>query len=108
MSHQKSISLEALRQILSSGQKNVRLIDIRSPEEYQKQHIPAAINIPAETIDFVNFSQEEVVICICNHGKKRSQQVAAVLYDKGYLNACYLEGGTAIWFDAESTPKIKQ
>lgn len=107
MSHQKSISLEALHQLLASGQKNLSLIDIRTPEEYEKQHIPAAINIPAETIDEINFAEQEVIVCICNHGKQRSQQVAAFLYEKGYPNAFYLVGGTAIWFDADNILKLE-
>lgn len=33
-----------------TGKKNVALIDVRMPEEYQDGHIPGAINIPAEKI----------------------------------------------------------
>ena len=35
-------------QILMTGKKNVMLIDVRMPEEYQAAHIPGAINIPAD------------------------------------------------------------
>jgi len=33
---------------LMKGKKNVALIDVRMPEEYQAGHIPGAINIPAD------------------------------------------------------------
>ena len=33
---------------LMTGKKNVALIDVRMPEEYQAAHIPGAINIPAD------------------------------------------------------------
>jgi len=33
---------------LMIGKKNVALIDVRMPEEYQAGHIPGAINIPAD------------------------------------------------------------
>ena len=35
-------------QSLMKGKKNVALIDVRMPEEYQAGHIPGAINIPAD------------------------------------------------------------
>jgi rhodanese-related sulfurtransferase len=35
-------------QSLMKGKKNVALIDVRMPEEYQTGHIPGAINIPAD------------------------------------------------------------
>ena len=37
-------------QSLMKGKKNVALIDVRMPEEYQAGHIPGAINIPADRI----------------------------------------------------------
>jgi rhodanese-related sulfurtransferase len=41
------VSLEQV-QSLMTGKKNVMLIDVRMPEEYQAAHIPGAINIPAD------------------------------------------------------------
>jgi rhodanese-related sulfurtransferase len=41
------ISSEQL-QSLMEGTKNVLLVDVRMPEEYQAAHIPGAINIPAD------------------------------------------------------------
>jgi len=35
-------------QSLMKGKKNVALIDVRMPEEYQAGHIPGSINIPAD------------------------------------------------------------
>jgi rhodanese-related sulfurtransferase len=37
-------------QSLMKGKKNVALIDVRMPEEYQAAHIPGAINIPADRV----------------------------------------------------------
>ena len=35
---------------LQQQNNSVKLIDIRTPEEYEKMHVPGAVNIPAETI----------------------------------------------------------
>jgi rhodanese-related sulfurtransferase len=43
------ISSEQL-QSLMEGTKNVSLVDVRMPEEYQAAHIPGATNIPADRI----------------------------------------------------------
>jgi hydroxyacylglutathione hydrolase len=78
----------------------VKFIDIRSVQEYEKQHAPVAINIPAEELNnhLSSFKKEDTIICICNHGKERSQQAAEMLYTSGFENTFYLTGGTAAWF----------
>jgi rhodanese-related sulfurtransferase len=77
------------------------LIDIRSHEEYEKQHIPGAINIPSEELATASeqFSRNDTYVCVCNHGKERCQAAAEYLHDLGFENAFYLEGGTSGWFD---------
>src|SRR5436305_12308510 len=83
----------------------VRLIDIRSQQEYEKQHIPAAINIPSEELmnNISSFSNMDTIVCVCNHGKERSQHAAETLYAVGFKNTFYLEGGTAGWFSEHNS-----
>jgi chromate transporter len=92
----------------NSANAAVRLVDIRSSAEYDKLHIPGAINIPAEKLDArqQSFSKDDVIVCICNHGKERSQQAAELLYNSGFENTYYLIGGTASWFDEQSKTTI--
>lgn len=79
----------------------VKLVDIRSADEYQKHHVPDAINIPSEQLQnkLDCFSKNDVVVCICNHGKERSQQAAELLYNSGFTNTHYLTGGTNAWYE---------
>ena len=86
---------------LKNGGVLIKMIDIRSNEEYQKSHIPGVINIPAETLtaEIAQFSKDETIICICNHGKERSQKAAETLYNLGFTNTFYLEGGISGWFE---------
>jgi rhodanese-related sulfurtransferase len=83
-------------------QQNVitKLIDIRSPQEYERQHISMAINIPSEELinNISSFSKMDTIVCVCNHGKERSQYAAEILYSLGFSNTFYLAGGTAAWF----------
>ena len=79
----------------------IKLIDIRSMEEYKTLHIPEVINIPAESLagELAAFNEEDTIVCICNHGKERSQEAAQLLYNAGFKNAFYLQGGTSGWYD---------
>jgi rhodanese-related sulfurtransferase len=90
-------------QSLQQTNATVKMVDIRSIKEYEKQHIPKVINIPAESLydNFTIFDKEEVIVCICNHGKERSQQAAELLYNAGFKNSYYLAGGTAGWLSEE-------
>jgi rhodanese-related sulfurtransferase len=80
---------------------NVKLIDIRSMEEYKTPHIPEVINIPSENLakEFAAFNEDDIIVCVCNHGKERSQQAAELLYNAGFKNTFYLQGGTTGWYD---------
>ncbi len=94
-----AITLTEVKQLLDeAGRDKVRLIDIRTPAEFDKQHIPIAENIPAEKLNDASFQHDETLVCVCNHGKERSQQAAALLGNKGYGKVYYLSGGTAGWF----------
>ena len=96
----EAMSITEVKQKLSSGKETLRLIDIRSEEEYKKMHIPVAINIPAPMLETATsvFNKNELIVCVCNKGHERSQNAATFLSDKGFDNAYYLEGGTLGWF----------
>ena len=96
----KAITKEELLE-LSNKQTTVKLVDIRSATEYLKNHIAESINIPAEELQNSTklFAGTDTIICICNHGKERSQKAAETLYNLGFTHTFYLEGGTAGWFE---------
>jgi chromate transporter len=97
----------AKKELKQLQEKNVivRLIDIRTQQEYEKQHIPVAINIPSEELmnNISSFSKTDTIVCVCNHGKERSQYAAETLYASGFTNAFYLEGGTVGWFSEHNS-----
>jgi 3-mercaptopyruvate sulfurtransferase SseA len=45
------------------------------------------------------FAGTDTIICICNHGKERSQKAAEMLYAAGFENTYYLTGGVAGWIN---------
>lgn len=95
---QKPITKQEV-ELMQKGDSVVRLIDIRAPSEYEKQHVPGAVNIPAErlTDELSDISKDETIITVCTYGKERSQHAAELLYKAGFGNIFYLEGGTTAW-----------
>ena len=93
-----SISKENVKDFI--GKSNFHLIDIRSKNEYMASHIPEAENIPTEELKTISFDKTETIVCVCNHGHKRSQEAADLIADMGFENVFYLEGGTASWLNS--------
>ena len=85
---------------LQQQNNTVKLIDIRTPDEYEKIHVPGALNIPAEAIDenILKFAANETIVCICNKGQERSQNAAEAIAAMGFANIFYLKDGTVGWF----------
>ncbi|MBV9961798.1 MAG: chromate efflux transporter [Parafilimonas sp.] len=46
-----------------------------------------------------------MIVCICNHGKERSQKAAALLSDNGFINTYYLLGGVTGWLAEKTNAK---
>lgn len=89
------------QQAIESAQQGfATLIDIRTAEEYAQQHVPGSQNIEAGALTnhFSQLQQYKIIICICNHGHKRSQGAADALTAAGIENVYYLEGGVGGWF----------
>jgi rhodanese-related sulfurtransferase len=78
---------------------SIKLVDIRSAAEFEKMHVPRAVNIPAETLEnsLPQFATSDTIVCVCNKGHERSQSAAEFLYNCGFENTFYLEGGTLGW-----------
>lgn len=81
------------------GRSDVRVVDVRSPEEYASGHLPQAINIPlSELLERArSWSPKERIITVCAKGGGRSAQAAQVLRDMGFGRTWWLCGGTVGW-----------
>lgn len=77
---------------------NITVIDVREAEDFEKGHIPTAINLPKEkwaTLDGLARDKTNIVYCYnqqCHLGAKACQLFAA----RG-LPVMELEGGFEVW-----------
>lgn len=77
----------------------ITVIDVRSREEYDRQHVPEAIHIPLIDLsqNSNRISRHILVVTVCGNGGGRSDQ-AAYLLRKLNFDARPLCGGTSGWF----------
>jgi len=88
------------------------LLDVREPAEFDKLHIPGAINVPRgvleqscewefdDTIPMLASGHDLEIVVICRSGY-RSALAADVLQQMGYTNVTSLKTGVRGWNDFE-------
>ncbi|MDE6135817.1 MAG: rhodanese-like domain-containing protein [Muribaculaceae bacterium] len=83
---------------------SVKLLDVRTPQEYMEGHIDGAININVQSDDFKciaekELSKESTVLVYCRSGR-RSMDAAEILAQLGY-KVVNLHGGIIEWKNNE-------
>ncbi|MEZ5152385.1 rhodanese-like domain-containing protein [Rhodococcus zopfii] len=89
----------ALHDLVDSG-KNVRIVDVRTPGEFETVHIPGAYNVPLDLLrehrdEFLTHLDENVVL-VCRSGQ-RATQAEETLRTAGLFNVHILDGGMLGW-----------
>jgi adenylyltransferase/sulfurtransferase len=93
------ISPIEVRDRLDSGDP-LRIIDVRSPEEWEICHIAGAALVPlpelANRLDEI--PRDEMIVVHCKSGT-RSAKAQKLLRDHGYTNIKNMTGGILAWAD---------
>lgn len=79
--------------------KNIVLVDVRTPEEYADVHIPGSILIPLDTIKREankKLTDKEATIYVYCRSGNRSDSAAKILAELGYTKV-YNIGGITSW-----------
>ncbi len=94
------------------NRENARFIDVRSLDEFQKEHIPNAQNVPLDVLMKEGAARLEAyknapLILYCASGI-RAEKACAVLKRAGFEKLHNLEGGFDSWLSANHpTQKAK-
>ena len=99
----KTISVNQLRDVLQQSGEG-RLIDVRTPREFQEAHVPEATNIPLDALSADRLASEEAAVgktlyLICKSGGRASRAYAQ-LSSSGLGDVQLVEGGTDAWVQA--------
>lgn len=74
---------------------NIKILDVRTPQEYKNGHIHQAINYPLDRINTYTGNKDEQLYVICQSGM-RSKQASTALTKMGY-NVLNVTGGMNAW-----------
>ena len=89
----ETIDTNKANEILNNG---AVLIDVRTVEEFNREHIPNAINIPLDQIDTIDLDKNTTIIVYCQTGV-RSKEAVEKMVDMGYTSLYNLDGGLLNW-----------
>ncbi len=81
----------------------IRFLDVRTPGEFESEHIRGAYNVPLDTLGKhageLSSSLSDPVMLVCQSGQ-RARQADAMLRQAGMANLHVLEGGVNAWLAA--------
>lgn len=80
-----------------ASQTGLVLVDVRSPIEFETEHIAGSVNVPLEALDSRSeeVSRNGQLVVICRSGK-RAERAAYTLMGRGFQPKV-LEGGMIAW-----------
>ncbi len=77
-----------------------RILDVRTPGEFESVHIAGAYNVPLDLLrehrDEIRSHLDEHVVLVCRSGQ-RAAQAEQTLHDTGLTNVHILDGGMNSW-----------
>ncbi|PGH45265.1 sulfurtransferase [Micromonospora sp. WMMA1996] len=94
-----TVDAVTLRELIAAG-RAPRLLDVRTPGEFEAAHVPGAYNVPLDLLkehreELRNHLDEDVVL-ICRSGA-RATQAEQALATVGLPNLKVLDGGMLAW-----------
>jgi rhodanese-related sulfurtransferase len=93
------VNASTVRQLLEDN-ADIRLLDVRTPGEFETIHVPGAYNVPLDTLaehaEELHRNVRQPVVLICRSGD-RARKADAALRRSGMENLHVLDGGIVRW-----------
>jgi rhodanese-related sulfurtransferase len=103
------ISPELVADMLVNKDPSLRLIDVRSLEDFEKFSLPDAINIPITDLlseQYADVLNQDIKMNVFySNGTLSANEAWMITRQLGYENNFVLEGGLNYWFDAILNPE---
>jgi rhodanese-related sulfurtransferase len=91
---------------MNENHRDFVLINVLSPDDFNKKHIRTSINIPVKDANFAKRVEEvagdkerDIIVYCANFDCPASTDAANALDKAGFRNTYDYEGGTQDWFD---------
>jgi sulfur-carrier protein adenylyltransferase/sulfurtransferase len=103
------ITPEVVADMIVKKDPSLRLIDVRSQDEFEKFSLPGAINIPVSDLlsdAFTDVLNQDVKMNILySNGSIVANEAWMITRQLGYKNNYVLEGGLNFWFETIMNPQ---
>jgi rhodanese-related sulfurtransferase len=103
------VSADDVAHWVISKDPSLQLIDVRTPDEFDKYHLEGAINIPLSVIlrdEYRDYLDQGVKMNVLySNGTLISHQAWMILRQLGFKNNYVLQGGLNYWFDTIMNPQ---
>ena len=92
------VSPESLLALQAAHDPALLVLDVRTPEEFAKGHVPGAVNIPHDQIAarLAEVPKDQEIVLYCGSGR-RAGLAADVLTANGYTRLAHLQGDMNGW-----------
>ncbi|SEM89223.1 Rhodanese-related sulfurtransferase [Mesobacillus persicus] len=92
----QDVSVDEAKELIASGE--VKVLDVRTDEEFSAGHIPGAQLIPLQVIDgkLSELDKNTKYLVVCRSGN-RSAQASTLLAENGFENIYNMTGGMNEW-----------
>lgn len=94
-----------LAQWIRDRRSGLRIIDLRSADEFEEYHLPGAERIPIEKLPSTPFRQDETIVLI-SEGGGHAAQGWVLLEALGNRKVYFLRGGLQEWIDDVLNPTL--
>jgi len=103
------VTADVVADMIVKKDPSLRLIDVRSQEEFEKFSLPGAINIPSTSLlsnEYADILNQDVKMNVFySTGTLAANEAWMITRQLGYTNNFVLEGGLNYWFDAILNPQ---
>ncbi len=94
-----TITAQELKELLDSD-KQIHLVDVREPAEWEIVRIPGAVLVPKDVIlrgdALADLPQDKQIVMYCKTGVRSAETLAAVKA-AGFWDAVHVQGGVTAW-----------
>jgi rhodanese-related sulfurtransferase len=99
------VSARQLAGWIRARKPHLRVIDVRTPEQFAAFAIPTAENLPLDVLLRTRFAPTDILVLYSEEGA-HAGQAWALLRALGVTNAWFIAGGLADWHDEVLAPML--
>lgn len=94
-----------LAQWIKDRRPGLRVLDVRSPEEYDRYHLPTAHRLALDSLATTPFHADDTLV-LYSEGGAHAAQAWVLLRALGYRNVYFLRGGLYEWLEQVMNPTL--